>query len=82
MFTPSLGMLIYYHRIQWNVKMVGKVRDEKTGKYTVNPDKGVLLSVRVDQGDVESLKGMLAEGETISDKVREAIALYIRNNCS
>ena len=69
--------MLQYHRTRWNVKMVGRVRDDKTGKYTTNPDKGVLISVRIEQTDAEKLKSMLGSGETLSNKVREAIAFYI-----
>lgn len=62
--------------------MVGRVRDNKTGKYVANPDKGVLVSVRIEQDDADSLKNMLSSGETLSHKVREAIAYYLNHHKS
>lgn len=57
--------------------MIGRLRDSNSGKYVNNPDKGVLISVRIDKNDFESLKKILDGDETMSDKVREAIACYL-----
>lgn len=56
---------------------------DNTGKYVLNPDKGVGVSLKVPRSLYKKLIEIKQEGETISDKINEAIAFYLQHhgNC-
>lgn len=57
-----------------------KLRDN-AGKYVVNPEKGIHIAAKIPPSQHEALLSLVKEGETLSDKVREAIAYYLNHKC-
>lgn len=53
-----------------------RVRDN-SGKYVVNPEKGVHVAAKIHPAQHKLLIGMIRQDETLSDKVREAIEFYL-----
>jgi hypothetical protein len=61
------------------MKRIKRIRDN-SGKYAVNPAKGILVAAKIHPTQHKALVSLVAQGETLSDKVREAIAFYLAHH--
>lgn len=60
---------------------MGRKKDTKTGLFINTSDRPLVKKTfMIEEEHEEKLRSLLKDGETFSDKVREAIAAYIRNN--